>query len=124
MKKIYNIIENYINYLVIESDNDNDDFAIYHNIINNFWYKIPKKYHNSKDIKFITNNGYHTKTFYTHNKIEHNIYGASFSVRNNSTGFYYNSYRIYGEKYDNMTEWSKKRTIILRAKKIQKLNNL
>ena len=88
MKKIYKEIENDINYLVIENDNENDNFSIYSNIINDFWYKIPKKYQKSKDIKFITHNIYNTKTLYIHNKKEHNIYRASYSIRDSSTGFY------------------------------------
>lgn len=122
MKKIYKEIENGINYLVIEDK----DYNSWNNIIkNNFWYKIPKKYQKHKDIKFLVDNDTSgIVVCYYHNRKEHNIYKASYSVRDRSTGWYYNRWFIYGKEYTNMNEWEKKKNSILRNKKIQALNSI
>ena|ERR1035437_4977869 len=122
MKKIYKEIENGINYLVIEDN----DYSIYINIIiNHFWYKISKKYQKNKDIKFIiSDKSSGIIVYYFHNGKEHNIYKASYSIRDISTSWHYNRWFIYGEEYTNMVEWEKKRNVILRAKKIQTLNTI
>jgi len=121
MKKIYKSIENNINYLVIEDS----DYNSWNNIIGkDFWYKIPKKYKKSKDIKFIINNRYDKIITYYHNRKEHNIYGASCITRTDSTGWYYNSYFIYGKEYFNIDNWIKTSNSIIRKNKIQALNRI
>jgi len=124
MKKIYKIVENRINYLVIEEDGCSN----WENIIeHNFWYKIPKKYKKYKDIKFIINNKHNNLDIiiaYYRNRKEHNIYGSSCISRKPSTGWYYNNWCIYGKEYFDMNEWSKKSNSIIRNKKIQVLNRI
>jgi len=122
MNKIYKEIENGINYLVIE---DNDYYSWKNIIENNFWYKIPKIYKKSKDIKFIINyNNYKNIIAYYHNRKEHNIYGASCITMTPSTGWYYNNWFIYGKEYFDMNEWEKDSNSIIRKKKIQILNRI
>jgi len=121
MKKIYDIIENGINYTVFES---NDDCYYKNIILNDFWYKVPKKYHKSNNIKIIINSKYNYSTKYYHNMKLHNIYGPAELVRNYSTGWYVNRYYINGELQLDYDKYLKICNIKIRRKKLSKISKI
>lgn len=122
MKNIYKLIENGINYTVIESDNIKNFNNI---ILHNFWYKIPKKYHNSIDIKIIIHySKFSTETCYFYNRKEHNIYGPSYIKTDKFTGWYYHKWYINGKEYTRIDDWNKTTKKLLRAKKLTKINRI
>jgi hypothetical protein len=129
-RRIYNEIENGINYTVFE--------CLYYYYLNKFESESGLKCDNP-NIKIIVNDGetndlfdfekgiYRVEIYYYYEFVSHNLYGPSF-IRYLNTKFdgtlekICETYSIYGKTY-NYKDWMIKRNYYLRKEKLLRLKN-
>lgn len=125
-KKEYKIIENGIEYLVVETNNyyhlnvylhDKNYSETYIKFIIDLRSTIPKR---SSVPSWSVVGGEMIEVYYYKNGLEHNIYGPSFA-RYVQSNLVVRSYSLYGKTFKNEEDWKKENIIYQRTEKLKKL---